>query len=407
MSEHDKTHPDHRDIGRDLDLFSFHEYAPGSVFWHPKGMVIFQELMSLIEENLKSGEFGEYGEVSTPILVKSDLWKISGHWDKFKENMFALKVDEQDYALKPMNCPETALIYAAKVRSYRDLPIRLAETTSKLHRNEVSGSLGGLLRVRQLSMDDAHIFCSMDQVEQEISYIIKLIEKVHSHFGFKFEYHLGTRPDNHIGSQKTWDEAEEFLAKALKANGIKFKVKEKDGAFYGPKLDINTKDSLGREWTVPTVQLDFNLPERFKLEYVGQDGSRIRPVMIHRAIYGTFERFVGVLLEHFKGVLPPWLHPVQAALLPVGETHYSYAKEVFDELKGKRIRVELFDSDETVSKRVREAELQKVPYILVLGDEEKKSGSVAVRRRGLKNQEKIGLAEFIKKIKEEIYQRKS
>ncbi len=388
---------DHREIGRELDLFSFHDVAPGAPFWHPKGMIIYKELEKLIrEENKKMG----YGEVSTPILVKKELWEKSGHWETFQDNMFHFQINEETYGLKPMNCPEGHLIFSNSIRSYKDLPLRLAEPTGKLHRKEVSGSVGGLFRLYQFTQDDAHVYCRPDQIEKEISDLLKLALKIHETFGFKSFFRFATKPDKAIGEPKLWEEAENGLKAALEKNKINYELREKDGTFYGPKIDINVKDSLNREWTIATIQLDFQSPERFELEYIDKDGIGKRPVIIHRAMLGSFERFIGILLEHTNGNLPLWLAPVQAVLIPVSEKQTGYAEKVLAELKENKIRAEIYESGETLPKRIREAELQKIPYILVVGEKEEKNESTNVRHKG--DEKELQIEKLIEKIKKEI-----
>lgn len=387
---------DHREIGRELKLFIFNDVAPGAVFWLPKGLTMFNQLEKWLRQlYLKENIL----EVSTPILVNKKLWERSGHWEKFKENMFLLKDGQQEFALKPMNCPGSALIYESDIRSYNDLPLRYAEI-GRLHRNEVSGSLGGLFRVRQLTMDDLHIYCRPDQIQDEITNVLKQIQDFHKMFNFNdSEYFLATRPKKAIGEKKLWDQAEDALKKSLKANKIKYQIKEGDGAFYGPKVDINVKDSQNRDWTLSTVQLDFNIPERFKLKYTDKDGKEKQPVIIHRAIFGTFERFIGILLEHTQGVLPTWIVPVQVKLLPVSDQFLEYTKGIASKLQAENIRVEIDESNESVGKKVRSAELEKVPYYVVIGQKEKDGGELAVTIRGKKETKNIRINDLITQIK--------
>ena len=397
MSEH----KNHRDIGRELDLFSFHEVAPGTVFWHGKGMIIWRELEKYLREKLDS--LG-YQEVSTPVMVKKELFEKSGHWQHYRENMFTLDVDGQTYILKPMNCPESTLIYSSRTRSYRDLPLRLSEITDRIHRKELSGVVGGLLRVIQMTQDDAHHYVRPDQIEQEVADLMELIKEFYSHFNMPMSFNLATKPENSMGDSKVWTEAEKDLESALKKAKVRYQIKERDGAFYGPKIDINVTDSQKREWTVATIQLDFQMPEKFELEYVAEDGSKKRPVMIHRAIAGSFERFIGIITEHFQGAFPLWLAPVQAVLIPVSEKQQEYTEKVLGQLKENWIRTEIYESGETLPKRIREAELQKIPYILVVGEKEEKNDSVNARHKGKESEIKVeGLIEKIKKeIKEKI-----
>jgi len=393
---------DHREIGKKLDLFSFHSVAPGAPFWHPNGMVVVKELENYWRAK---HDAAGYSEISTPILVKKELWERSGHWEHYKEDMFVLEVENETYSLKPMNCPEATIVYSTSLLSYKDLPLRLSEI-GRLHRNELSGTLGGLLRVRQITMDDAHIFCRADQILAEITGVMKLVKDFYKMMGFKPNFHLSTKPDKAMGDPALWKKAEEGLEAALKKNKLEYKVKPKDGAFYGPKIDIEIKDALGRSWQLATIQLDFQLPERFDLTYIDKDGSRQRPVMIHRAIFGSFERFIGIMLEHFEGNLPVWLAPVQAAIVPVSVTHKKFAANIAKNLKEAGVRVALFDSNDTVGKRIREAEMRRVPYVLVVGDKEVKAKSVAVRTHGSRDLKVVKAAKFVEKIAAEIEKRK-
>lgn len=391
---------DHRKLGERLDLFSSYEIAPGAPFWHPKGMIIFRELEKFIREELDKLD---YLEISTPIMVKKELFEKSGHWKHYRENMFYWQTSNgETLVLKPMNCPESTYIYNFRTRSYRDLPMRLSEI-GRLHRNELSGTLGGLLRVRQITMDDAHIYCRPDQIQAEISGCLKLIDKVYNLFGFERRFFLSTKPDEALGDAKLWQKAERGLKYALKENKISFQLKPKDGAFYGPKIDIHIKDAIGREWQLATVQLDLAmLPLQFNLSYIDQKGQKQKPVVIHRAVFGSFERFIGILIEHFAGALPLWLSPVQAQVINVGASQRNYAVKVYRELKKAGIRVELSDENLTVSKRIREAEIQKIPYILVVGGKEKSNNTVNVRhyRRGQEGE--LKLENLIEKILSEI-----
>ncbi|CUT01795.1 threonine--tRNA ligase [Candidatus Chrysopegis kryptomonas] len=390
---------DHRKLGKELELFVFHDIAPGAPFWLPKGMVIFRELEKFIREELdKRG----YVEISTPILVKKDLWERSGHWEHYKENMFVLEVENEIYSLKPMNCPESTYVYKMKTRSYRDLPLRLAEI-GRLHRNEISGALGGMFRVRQITMDDAHIYCRPDQILNEINELIDFVNYVYGIFKFEPAYYLSTKPDNAMGDPALWEQAENALKTALEQNGIKYGLKEKEGAFYGPKIDVQIKDALGRDWQVATIQLDFvMLPERFDLTYIDADGQPKRPVAIHRAIFGSFERFVGILTEHFAGNFPVWLAPVQVAVLPITDAQNDYAIEIYTKLKDLKIRTEVDTRNEKITYKIREAETQKIPYMLIVGEKEKTSKTVSVRRHGKGDLGVFDLESFISRIKFEI-----
>lgn len=392
----DRGVKDHRELGSELDLFSFHEIAPGAPFWHGKGMIIWRELEKYIR---KLTDREGYDETSTPILVKTELFEKSGHWQHFKENMFWFKNprDENEVlGLKPMNCPESTLIYSTRTRSYRDLPMRLAEVTDRLHRNELSGTLGGLLRVRQMTQDDAHIYCRPDQIESEITKLMDLVKEFYAHFDMSLSFNLATRPDKAMGDPKLWKAAEKNLENVLKKANVKYQLKEKDGAFYGPKIDINVTDSQNREWTIATIQLDFQIPERMELEYIDEKGEKKRPVMIHRAILGTFERFIGILLEHYQGALPFWLSPVQVSILSINEKVNVYAENILKQLKEKNIRAELDLRNETISKKIREAEVRKIPYLLVIGEKEATAKKVAVRERGKGDLGASTIEEFLK-----------
>ncbi|HLH22573.1 MAG TPA: threonine--tRNA ligase [Chloroflexota bacterium] len=383
---------DHRRLGRELRLFFFDEVAPGQPFMLPKGMTIFRILETLSrQEHARRG----YEEISTPSLVKSDLWVQSGHWGNYRENMFTSEVEGETYGFKPMNCPEATLVYRSETRSYRDLPLRLAETT-RLLRNERSGTLNGLLRVRQLTMDDAHIFCRPDQIQAEIAGVLEFGSAVYDLFGFSRRYYLSTRPEKAIGDAAVWEQAERALAEALDASGIAYELKPGEGAFYGPKIDVDIDDALGRSWQLATIQLDFNLPERFQLEYIGEDGQPHRPVMIHRAIFGTYERFLGILVEHYAGAFPLWLAPVQAMLIPVADRHVAYADEVAERLRAAGLRVEVDARGERMQAKIRDAQLQKIPYMLVVGDKEAEAGAVAVRERSGENRGPLPLDEFLR-----------
>lgn len=368
---------DHRKLGRDLELFFFDELAPGQPFWLPKGLRLINELAAVLQRELDQRG---YLEISTPSLVKADLWKQSGHWDFYEHGMFKLQVEDEDYAYKPMNCPESTIVYRFKTRSYRDLPLRLAQT-DRLLRNERSGTLNGLLRVRQLTMDDAHIFCRPDQIQDEIRGVLDFQRAIYDIFGLQPRYYLSTRPDKAIGDPAAWQRAEADLQAALEQNGLAYEVKEGEGAFYGPKIDVDIEDALGRPWQLNTTQLDFQQPEQFKLEYIGEDGQAHRPVMIHRAIYGTYERFIAVLVEHYAGAFPVWLAPVQAVVVPVSDRHNEYAEAVARQLRGSGYRVEVDARRERMQAKLRDAQTQQVPYMLVVGDRDQQAGTVSVRER--------------------------
>ncbi|WP_376793189.1 threonine--tRNA ligase [Thermoflexus sp.] len=393
---------DHRRLGRELDLFSFHDIAPGAPFWHPRGMILFRELERLWrEEHDRRG----YQEISTPILVHRKLWEQSGHWEHYKENMFLLEVEGQEFSLKPMNCPESTIIYRSRLRSYRDLPLRLNEI-GRLHRFERSGTLHGMLRVRQITMDDAHIYCRPDQILEEIDGVLDLIYSFYSIFDFQPEFFLSTKPPKAMGDPKLWEIAEEALRQALERRGIEYGLKEGEGAFYGPKIDVQVKDAIGREWQLATVQLDFQMPERFALEYMDRDGTPKRPVMIHRAIFGSFERFIGILTEHYAGAFPVWLAPVQAVVIPITDRHTSYAHEIGTKLRAAGLRAEVDDRSERMQAKIRDAQLQKIPYMLIVGDREEAAGTVAVRLRTGEDLGAMSLEAFLGRALEAIRTRR-
>ncbi|AVX21237.1 MULTISPECIES: threonine--tRNA ligase [Carboxydocella] len=369
---------DHRKIGQELKLFDIMDEGPGFPFFFPKGMIIRNELESFWrEEHRKAG----YQEIRTPIILNRQLWERSGHWAHYKENMYFTKIDDEDYAVKPMNCPGAILVYRSQLHSYRDLPLRYGEM-GLVHRHEKSGVLHGLMRVRCFTQDDAHIFMLPEQIKDEILGVIELIDKFYSTFGFEYKVELSTRPEDSMGSDEIWELATSALREALEARGMEYKVNEGDGAFYGPKIDFHLKDCLGRTWQCGTIQLDFQMPEKFDLTYVGEDGQKHRPVMIHRVVFGSIERFIGILTEHFAGAFPVWLAPVQVKLLTVTDRARDYAVKLYQQLQGAGIRVELDDRNEKIGYKIREAQLEKVPYMLVLGDREVEAGTVAVRRRG-------------------------
>jgi threonyl-tRNA synthetase len=389
---------DHRRLGRDLHLYFFDETAPGQPFMLPKGMAIFRALERLSQrEHTRRG----YQEISTPSLVKSTLWAQSGHWGYYRENMFLSEVEEEHYGFKPMNCPESTVVFRSDLRSYRDLPLRLAET-SRLLRNERSGTLNGLLRVRQLTMDDAHIFCRVDQIQAEIGGVLDFGRYVYDLFGFPRRYYLSMRPEKALGDPALWEQAEKALADALQASDIEYQLKPGEGAFYGPKIDVDIDDALGRSWQLATIQLDFNLPERFELEYIGEDGQPHRPVMIHRAIFGTYERFLGILVEHYAGAFPLWLAPIQAMVVPVADRHLPYAEEVADRLRTADLRVEVDARGERMQAKIRDAQLQKIPYMLVVGDKEQEADAVAVRERSGENRGPVPLDDFLQLATERL-----
>ncbi len=390
---------DHRKLGRELELFVFHDVAPGAPFWLPKGMIIFRQLEKFLRDELDKRN---YQEISTPILVKKDLWEQSGHWTHYKEHMFCVENDETVYSLKPMNCPESTYVYRQKLRSYKDLPLRFSEI-GRLHRNELSGALGGMFRVRQITMDDAHIYCRPDQLLDEINRLIELVTRFYDVFGLKAKYNLSTKPDGAMGEAALWEKAEASLKKALESNRIAYTLKAKDGAFYGPKIDIQIEDAIGRSWQVATIQLDFvMLPERFELEYIAEDGSRQRPVAIHRAIFGSFERFIGIITEHFAGAFPLWLSPIQAVILPITDSQLDYGGMVCEKLKTSGIRAELDDRNEKIGYKIRDWETKKVPYMLVVGEKEKTDGSVAVRIHKKGDSGKLSIEDIIRQLTQEV-----
>jgi len=368
---------DHRKLGRELDLFLFNDVSPGVPFWLPNGWLIVRELERFVRETL---DVRGYQEISTPILVNKRLWEQSGHWEHYAENMFKVEVEEEIFSLKPMNCPESTIVYRHALRSYRDLPLRYSDM-GRLHRNERSGTLTGLFRVRQFTQDDAHIYCRPDQLQDEITALLELVREWYKTFDLQPSYKLSTRPEKSLGAAEQWDGAEAALHDALRATELVYALNPGEGAFYGPKIDIDVQDVLGRQWQIATVQVDFSHPDRFALEYIDTDGQPRRPVMVHRAIFGSFERFIGILTEHFAGAFPTWLAPVQARVLPVSGKHAEYARSVFGRLRAARVRAELDDRNEKLGYRIREAQLRKVPYMLVVGEREAQNGTASLRRR--------------------------
>ncbi|MGO9488814.1 MAG: threonine--tRNA ligase [Solirubrobacteraceae bacterium] len=398
---------DHRRLGRELDLFMFSELSPGSPFWKPAGMVVWNALSELWrDENRARG----YREVKTPILFDVELFKQSGHWDTYRDHMYFTDVEEHPMALKPMNCPAHIQIYSDERRSYRDLPIRYSEQ-GLVHRHEPSGTLHGLLRVRHITQDDAHIFCTEEQVQEEVVQCLRFGFFLYELFGFEPRLELSTRPDKRIGSDEMWDRAEGALAGALEAEGLEYELNPGDGAFYGPKIDMHLTDSLGRSWQLGTVQLDYSMPERFDLTYTGADNQEHRPVMIHRALMGSFERFIGILIEHYAGELPVWLAPVQTIVLPVSDRFGEYASSVRDALEEQGVRVELDDRGESIGRKIRDAELRKIPYMLIVGEREQAAGTVAVRarlrpgtsERSAEDTGSVAIEEFAERIRGELY----
>ncbi|SFX76978.1 threonyl-tRNA synthetase [Thermoactinomyces sp. DSM 45891] len=393
---------DHRRIGKDLRLFMFSEEAPGMPFYLPKGMVMRNELENLSREiQIQSG----YEEVRTPLMMNQRLWEQSGHWDHYHENMYFTDVDESKFALKPMNCPGHMLMFKNELRSYRDLPMRMAEF-GQVHRHELSGALNGMLRVRTFTQDDAHIFARPDQIEDEVFSVIKQIDKLYSVFQFPYTIELSTRPEDSMGSDELWEQAEGALKNVLDRSGIDYRINEGDGAFYGPKIDFHIRDALKRSHQCATVQLDFQMPEKFDLSYVGEDNEKHRPVVIHRAVMGSVDRFLGVLIEHFAGDFPLWLAPVQAKVIPVSRSFNDYASEVVERLKSAGIRVEADLREEKLGYKIREAEVQKVPYMFVIGEKEQESKSVTVRRRHNKEQVSWKIEELLKDLVQDIKERR-
>jgi len=389
---------DHRKLGAELDLFTFMEEGPGFPFFLPKGMV----LRNILEDFWRKihTENG-YVEIKTPIMLNQGLWLQSGHWDHYKNNMYTTVIDDVDFALKPMNCPGGMLVFKRKLHSYKDLPIRMGEL-GLVHRHEKSGQLNGLFRVRCFTQDDAHIFCLPTQIESEIITLMNLIDKVYKLFGFNYTVELSTRPEDSMGSDEAWETAEGALKKALEIINMPYKINEGDGAFYGPKIDFHIKDCIGREWQCGTIQLDFQMPERFDLNYIGEDGEKHRPVMLHRVVFGSIERFIGIITEHFAGAFPMWLAPVQVKVLPIADAHHEYAKKLVEKFTAAGFRVELDDRNEKIGYKIREAQVQKIPYMLVIGDKEIAAESVGVRSRKEGDLGAMSVEDFIEKAKKEV-----
>ena len=389
---------DHRKLGKELGLFMMREEGPGFPFFLPKGMELKNQLLDYWREiHKKAG----YVEISTPIMLSRHLWETSGHWDHYKDNMYTTVIDDEDFAIKPMNCPGGILVYESEPRSYRDLPLRMGEL-GLVHRHEKSGQLHGLMRVRCFTQDDAHIFMTPEQVRDEIKGVVKLINEVYSLFGFKYHVELSTRPEDSMGSDEDWDMATKALRGALDDLGLPYVVNEGDGAFYGPKIDFHLEDSIGRTWQCGTIQLDFQLPLRFNLEYTGADGEKHRPIMIHRVIFGSIERFIGILIEHFAGAFPTWLAPVQVKVLPISDKYMDYAQKVLDELNNSGVRAEIDTRAEKIGYKIREAQMKKIPYMLVVGAKEEEDGLVSVRSRFEGDEGQKTLADFLAAIKMEI-----
>lgn len=389
---------DHRKLGKELGLFTIMEEGPGFPFFLPKGVVLKNTLVDYWREiHRKAG----YYEIQTPMILNRALWERSGHWDHYKENMYTTVIDDEDYAIKPMNCPGGMLVYKTQMHSYKDLPLRMGEL-GLVHRHELSGALHGLMRVRCFTQDDAHIFMTREQIKDEIKNVVRLIDGVYNTFGFEYHIELSTRPENSMGAQEDWDIATDALRDAITELGYDFEVNEGDGAFYGPKLDFHLKDCLGRTWQCGTIQLDFQLPERFELEYVGADGAKHRPIMIHRVVFGSIERFIGILTEHFAGAFPTWLAPVQVKLLPIADRHCDYLKAVENKLEERGIRCEIDDRSEKIGFKIRSAQMEKIPYMLVAGDKDIENGTVSVRSRKGGEQGAMSVEEFAEMIEKEI-----
>ena len=392
---------DHRKLGKELGLFVIKEEGPGFPFFLPKGMALRNELENFWRE--VHHEF-DYEEIRTPIILNKQLWETSGHWFHYRENMYTTIIDDEEYAIKPMNCPGGILVYQNEMHSYRDFPLRYAELCL-VHRHELSGALHGLFRVRAFTQDDAHVFMLPDQMQSELMKVIELFDRIYSQFGLKYHVELSTKPDNAMGDDAIWEAATEALRNAIEAKGIPYVINPGDGAFYGPKLDYHIEDSLGRTWQCGTIQLDMNLPERFQIEYVGEDGQKHRPIMIHRACFGSMERFIGILTEHYAGAFPTWMAPVQVKILPISEKHVEYAKELAKQMHRDYVRVEVDDRSEKIGYKIRQAQMAKVPYMLVVGDKEVEEGTVNVRKHGGDELGSVPFEEFFNSIKIEIKER--
>jgi threonyl-tRNA synthetase len=392
---------DHRSIGEKLDLYSFQEVSPGMVYWHHNGHVVMMELLKYIREKIY--DYG-YMEVSTPAFANLALWHVSGHIDHYRDDMFTFESDSEEMGVKPMNCPSSILIFKSKRWSYRDMPVRFADF-DKLYRNEISGALTGLFRVREFAQDDAHIFLREDQIGDELVSLLRLVKELYGRFNLKYEAKISTMPDEHLGEVALWDKAITLLKTALETNNMEYGIKDKDGAFYGPKIDFQIKDSMGREWQCATVQLDYQLPKRFGLSYTGEDGKEHEPVIIHRVVYGSLERFIGILVEHLQGKFPTWLAPEQVRVITISDQANSHANSVYERLKRMRIRASIDSSDRTLQYKIRDAQMQKVPYMLVIGKKEAESGNVTVRDRSGKQKLGISVSEFEDALAKEISER--
>ena len=392
---------DHRKLGKELGLFVIKEEGPGFPFFLPKGMALRNELENFWRE--VHHDF-EYDEIRTPIILNKHLWETSGHWDHYRENMYTTIIDDEEYAIKPMNCPGGILVYQNEMHSYRDLPLRYAEL-GLVHRHELSGALHGLFRVRAFTQDDAHVFMLPEQMQSELMKVIELFDRIYSQFGLKYHVELSTKPDNAMGDDAIWEAATEALRNAIEAKGIDYVINPGDGAFYGPKLDYHIEDSLGRTWQCGTIQLDMNLPERFNVEYIGEDGQKHRTIMIHRACFGSMERFIGILTEHYAGAFPTWMAPVQVKVLPISEKHVEYANQLAKQMRHDYVRVEVDDRNEKIGYKIRQAQMEKVPYMLVVGDKEMEDNSVNVRKHGGDELGTVPFDEFFNSIKIEINER--
>ena len=392
---------DHRKLGKELGLFVIKEEGPGFPFFLPKGMALRNELENFWRE--VHHDF-EYDEIRTPIILNKQLWETSGHWEHYRENMYTTIIDDEEYAIKPMNCPGGILVYQNEMHSYRDLPLRYAEL-GLVHRHELSGALHGLFRVRAFTQDDAHVFMLPEQMQSELMKVIELFDRIYSQFGLKYHVELSTKPDNAMGDDAIWEAATEALRNAIEAKGIDYVINPGDGAFYGPKLDYHIEDSLGRTWQCGTIQLDMNLPERFNVEYIGEDGQKHRPIMIHRACFGSMERFIGILTEHYAGAFPTWMAPVQVKVLPISEKHVEYANQLAKQMRHDYVRVEVDDRNEKIGYKIRQAQMEKVPYMLVVGDKEMEDNSVNVRKHGGDELGTVPFDEFFNSIKIEIKER--
>ncbi len=392
---------DHRKLGKELGLFVLKEEGPGFPFFLPKGMAVRNALENFWRE--VHHDF-DYDEIRTPIILNKQLWETSGHWDHYRENMYTTIIDDEEYAIKPMNCPGGILVYQNEMHSYRDFPLRYAEL-GLVHRHELSGALHGLFRVRAFTQDDAHVFMLPEQMQDELLKVIELFDRIYSQFGLKYHVELSTKPDNAMGDDAIWEQATDALRKAIEAKGIPYVINEGDGAFYGPKLDYHIEDSIGRTWQCGTIQLDMNLPERFQIEYVGEDGQKHRPIMIHRACFGSMERFLGILTEHYAGAFPTWMAPVQVKILPISDKHIAYAKELAKKMHKDYVRVEVDERNEKIGYKIRQAQVAKVPYMLVVGDKEMEEGTVNVRKHGGDELGIVPFQEFFTTVKEEIKER--